>query len=90
MDLLPLRTEKTIKEAEGGRYTFRVSVAVTKPQIKREIEKVFKVKVTAVQTAIMPGKAYRAGKKGSYATRSDWKKAIVTLAKGQKMDIYGA
>lgn len=90
MDLLPLRTEKTVKEAEGGRYTFRVNVAVTKPQIKQGVEKMFKVKVTAVQTAIMPGKAYRAGKKGSYSTRSDWKKAMVTLADGQKMDIYGA
>lgn len=88
--LEPIKSEKTLKAAEKNKYTFRTQVALAKPDIKRLAEKLFGVKVTKVQTAIMPGKSYRTGKRASKKTRPDWKKTIISVADGQKIDIYGA
>lgn len=88
--LEPIKSEKTLKMAEKNKYTFRTEVAWAKPEIKKWAEKVFGVKVIKVQTAIMPGKSYRTGQRSGKKIRSDWKKAIISVAKGQKIDIYGA
>ncbi len=90
MQLKPLKTEKSSHQAALGRYVFAVEPAATKPQIKRGVEKLFGVQVVKVQTAIMPGKAYRTGRKSQKATRSDWKKATLTVKSGQKIDLFEA
>lgn len=74
--------------AASGRYTFMADLLVNKTNIKRSVEKLFGVTVAKVQTAIMPGKSYRTGKKSVRATHSDWKKAIVTVKPGQKIDLW--
>jgi large subunit ribosomal protein L23 len=82
----PILSEKsvTIKDTQN-RYTFRVNPKSNKSEIKKAIETLFKVKVTAVRTANMPGKLHKVGRHEGY--RSDWKKAIVTVKTGQKIDM---
>ena len=77
-------TEKThqLKEA-GNKVTFRVAVKANKIEIRKAIEELFKVKVLAVNTIHMKGKKKRLGK--TEGVRPDWKKAIVTLAPGEKI-----
>jgi len=80
----PLITEKATLLSEKNQFVFRVSEDATKPEIKAAIETLFKVKVTGVNTLITKGKTKRF--KGRLGTRSDVKKAFVTLAEGQSID----
>ncbi len=82
----PILSEKSvnIKDAEN-RYTFRVNPKSNKTEIKKAIETLFKVKVEKVRTATIPGKLHRVGRHEGY--RSDWKKAMVTVKEGQKIDV---
>ena len=82
----PILSEKSIilKDTQN-RYTFRVNPKSNKSEIKKAIETLFKVKVTAVRTANLPGKLHKVGRHEGY--RSDWKKAIVTVKAGQKIDM---
>ncbi len=77
-------TEKThaLKEV-GNKVTLRVAVKANKIEIRKAIEELFKVKVLAVNTINMKGKKKRLGR--TEGTRPDWKKAIVTLAPGEKI-----
>ena len=81
----PVITEKATAQSEQNKVIFRVSKTATKPQIKAAVEKLFDVKVTAVNTLVTKGKTkvFR----GRLGTRSDVKKAVVTLADGQKIDV---
>jgi len=81
----PVVTEKSSRGSEHGQVTFKVPTSATKPDIKTAVETLFKVKVTAVNTLIQKGKTKRF--KGVKAFRSDTKKAIVTLADGQNIDV---
>jgi large subunit ribosomal protein L23 len=81
----PVITEKATKGAEHNQVTFRVRLEASKPQIKQAVEGLFKVKVTAVNTLRVKGKEKRF--RGHVGQRSDWKKAIVTLAEGQSIDV---
>lgn len=83
----PVVTEKamTKKESEAT-LCFEVTPAANKIQIKKAVEKMFKVKVAAVRTLTNEGKLKRRGRLAGY--RSDWKKAYVTLQPGQKMPEY--
>ena len=81
----PIVTEKSSMGSQYGQVTFRVDNAATKPEIKAAVEALFKVKVTAVNTIVQKGKTKRF--KGVAGQRSDIKKAIVTLAEGQTIDI---
>lgn len=84
--IAPILSEKSvINKDEQNRYTFRVNPKANKTEIKAAVETVFKVKVSAVRTAILPGKLHRVGRHEGY--RSDWKKAIVTVKAGQKIDM---
>ena len=84
--IAPILSEKSvITKDEQNRYTFRVNPKATKPEIKKAVETLFKVKVSAVRTAMLPGKLHRVGRYEGY--RSDWKKAIVTVKEGQKIDV---
>ena len=81
----PLITEKTTNGSEHGQVTFRVARDATKPEIKQAFEGLFKVKVKAVNTVTVKGKSkvFR----GRPGVRSDWKKAIVSLVDGHKIDV---
>jgi len=79
----PLVTEKTTQLKEQNKYVFEVGPNSTKGQVKEAVEAVFNVKVTAVNTANMPGKMRRRGQRTGY--QSDWKKAVVTIQKGQEI-----
>jgi large subunit ribosomal protein L23 len=83
--LAPILTEKTTILSESNQVVFRVPLDATKPQIKQAVEALFKVKVEAVNTIRVKGKTKRF--KGIPGRRSDVKKAIVTLAEGQAIDI---
>lgn len=83
--LTPVITEKATQGSEHNQVTFRVPLEASKPEIKAAVEKLFKVKVTAVNTLRQQGKlkAFR----GRLGRRSDAKKAIVTLAEGNTIDV---
>lgn len=81
----PLLTERsTIMKEKHNQYVFETALTANKDQIKRAILELFKVRVLKVRTMIVSGKFRRYGRGGGL--RPDWKKAIVTLEKGQKID----
>jgi large subunit ribosomal protein L23 len=81
----PVVTEKATRLNELSQVTFRVALDATKPEIRAAVEKLFSVKVEAVNTIVMKGKTKRF--RGREGKRSDWKKAIVTLQAGQTIDL---
>ena len=83
--LAPHITEKSTMLSETNAVVFKVAPRATKPEIKAAVEALFKVKVTNVNTMVTKGKTKRW--KGKPYQRSDVKKAIVTLAEGQSIDI---
>jgi len=83
--LAPHITEKSTMLSENNAVVFKVSPSATKPEIKAAIETLFNVKVTNVNTIVTKGKSKRW--KGRPYQRSDMKKAIVTLAEGQSIDV---
>jgi large subunit ribosomal protein L23 len=84
----PLITEKALAEAAKKKYTFKVKLSATKPEIRRVVEKTFGVKVTAMQTAIVHGKKYRRGKGWLVKKKTDWKKAVVTIQPDKQIDLF--
>ncbi len=84
----PLITEKTLTLAAGGWYTFMVHKDSAKPSIARAIADFYKVKVLAVRVASMHGKVRRVGKMMKSSQKPNWKKAMVHLEKGQKIDAF--
>ena len=84
----PIISEKTLQEAKKGRYTFDVNVGVNKKEVRSFVEKMFGVNVTQVKTMRVPGKAYRTGKRWTKRERSEWKKAVVVVKTGQKIDLF--
>ncbi len=87
----PVVTEKsTALKEDFNRYVFRVDVKTNKRQIKKAVEELFEVKVKDVRTAVIRGKKSvvmnRRGRFEGY--RPNWKKAYVTLAEGDKIDIF--
>jgi large subunit ribosomal protein L23 len=83
--LAPVITEKATLLSEENKVVFKVAKTATKPQIKMAVEKLFDVKVTAVNTLVRKGKEKRF--RGRVGFQSDVKKAIVTLAEGQHIDV---
>lgn len=83
--LAPHITEKSTMLSEANAVVFRVASDASKPQIKAAVEALFNVKVTGVNTMIAKGKSKRW--KGKPYQRSDFKKAVVTLAEGNSIDI---
>lgn len=81
----PLVTEKTTLMGENNQVAFSVPLDASKPEIKAAVEGIFGVKVTAVNTLRQKGKTKRF--RGRTGVRSDVKKAIVTLADGQSIDV---
>ena len=85
--LEPVVSEKTWQEQDDGKYTFKVHQDANKVQVRHAVEAIFKVKVERVWTMNRTGKPkrvrfYQPGK------RSNWKKAVVQLAPGNRIEIY--
>ena len=81
----PVITEKSQIAKSEGKYTFKVSPKATKTEIKEAIEKIFNVKVKAIRTLNVKPKKRRVGRYTGLTTR--YKKAIVSLAEGQTIDL---
>ncbi|WP_417743399.1 50S ribosomal protein L23 [Salipiger sp.] len=81
----PIITEKSTMASENGAVVFEVSIDATKPQVKEAVEALFGVKVKAVNTTITKGKVKRF--RGQIGRRNDVKKAYVTLAEGNSIDV---
>lgn len=84
--ITPVISEKSTAAMADGKYTFYVHPDANKSQVKRAVEEIFKVNVTKVNTMNVSGKLRRQGRYQGY--RPDRKKAIVTLAPGQSIQIF--
>ena len=85
----PVVSEKSTRAADESRQiVLKVLPDATKPEIRKAVEKMFDVKVTAVQVSNVRGKVKRFGQ--TLGRRSDWKKAYITLAEGSDIDFMGA
>ena len=83
----PLITEKsTVAKEEGNQVAFEVDPGANKVEIRQAVERAFKVHVLKVRTINMPGKKKRMGR--FLGRRSDWKKAIVTMAPGDRIEFF--
>jgi large subunit ribosomal protein L23 len=81
----PVITEKATMASEHNQVIFKVAPKATKPQVKEAVEKLFDVKVKAVNTLVRKGKTKRF--RGIAGKQSDFKKAIVTLEDGYSIDV---
>lgn len=84
----PHITEKTLTLAAQGWYTFVVHHEANKGMIAQAVADFYKVKVIDARVSSMHGKVHRVGKLMRPSAKSDWKKAMVRLAKGQKIDAF--
>ncbi|MCJ7494399.1 MAG: 50S ribosomal protein L23 [Deltaproteobacteria bacterium] len=83
----PLITEKSNRQKEeGNQIAFVVDPKATKIEIRQAVEKLFKVRVRRVHTMNLVGKRKRTGK--FFGWKSDWKKAIVTLKEGDRIEFF--
>ena len=85
--LAPVVSEKSYGLLDENKYTFEVRTDANKTQIKQAVEAVFGVKVTTVNTLNRQGKRKRT--RFGYGKRKDTKRAIVSLAEGERIDIFG-
>jgi large subunit ribosomal protein L23 len=88
----PLITEKNTDLMEQDQYTFEVATVANKIQIREAVEKLFNVRVKAVNTMNVKGssrsRAIRRGRSRIYGKDRAWKKAVVTLFPGQRIDVF--
>ena len=82
----PLITEKNTMLGAEGKYTFKIDRRANKTQVKEAVEAIFKVNVTAVNTISVPPKTRRVGR--TIGKTQPWKKAVVTLRPGQRIEIF--
>ena len=84
----PVITEKSnLQSTDLNQYVFEVSETANKIQIKEAVQVIFDVKVTNVRTMIQPAKRGRRGRKW-YMRSKQWKKAVVTLAEGDEIELF--
>jgi large subunit ribosomal protein L23 len=83
----PILTEKTDLQRDANQYVFEVARKANKLQIKEAVEKIFDVEVEAVNTMVMKPKLRRMGRK-SVVTHAAWKRAVVTLAPGERIQEF--
>ncbi|MBC7292702.1 MAG: 50S ribosomal protein L23 [Thermoleophilia bacterium] len=84
----PIISEKSYQAVENNRYSFEVNQRATKPHIRAAVEEIFKVKVIGVQTINVKPKPKRRGAHAGHTRR--WKKAVVELAPGNRIEFFGA
>jgi len=85
--LKPMISEKSYRLLDDGKYTFLVAPDANKTQIRQAVEQIFHVKVTGVNTINRPGKRRRT--RYGWGRRPVTKRAIVTLAAGERIDVFG-
>jgi len=83
----PVISEKSYRLVDDGKYTFLVAPEANKTQIRQAVEQVFRVKVTGVNTINRPGKRRRT--RFGWGQRAATKRAIVSLAEGERIDVFG-
>jgi large subunit ribosomal protein L23 len=88
--IAPIVSEKSYALSETGVYTFKVHPSASKPEIHDAVESIFNVKVAKVNTLNRKGKRKRNRRTFGYGARPDTKRAIVTLAAGQTIDLFQA
>ena len=88
--IAPIISEKSMNDAGLGKFTFKVERNANKAMVKKEVEAKFKVNVTKVSTMVVKGKSKKTGKRRVETKTADWKKALVVLKKGQKIDLFEA
>ena len=84
----PIVREKSYRLLEDNVYTFEVHSDATKPQIRSAVEEIFCVRVTRVNTLNRKGKRKRNRRNFSYGRKSDQKRALVTLAEGDSIELF--
>jgi len=84
----PIITERSFADAQSGIFTFLVDPKAIKIEIKKAIEELFKVHVKSISTSMMKGKKRLVGKRRLPVYETDLKKVRVTLAKGEKIDLF--
>jgi large subunit ribosomal protein L23 len=82
----PLITEKNTDLQAQNKYAFEIAEGANKPLVKQAVEKAFKVRVTGVNVVRVPSKTRRVGRR--QVQTSPWKKAIVTLQAGDKIEFF--
>ena len=82
----PIISQRTMDLLAENKYTFEVDLKATKPQIREAVEQIFNVDVEKVNTMRVRGKKRRMGR--SEGKRPDWKKAIVTVKEGQRIELF--
>lgn len=82
----PMITETSMDGTALGKYTFAVDPRANKTQIKQAVEQLFKVRVVGVNTMNVRGKMHRV--RGHLGKRPDWKKAVVTLQEGERIELF--
>ena len=89
--IAPMITEKSMTGTAVSQYTFEVNPRATKTQIRDAVQQIFKVSVVKINTTNVLGKMKNFARKGvrTAGKQSDWKKAIVTLKPGQKIELGG-
>jgi large subunit ribosomal protein L23 len=83
----PILTEKTDYQRDANQYIFEVDRQANKHQIKEAVESIFKVRVLAVNTMMIKPKQRRMGRR-AVVTRPPWKRAVVTLAPGERIQEF--
>ena len=86
--LKPLITEKTMRLAQAGQFTFLVNKEVTKPAVAQAVEEQFKVNAIKVTTSGVKGKTRRTGKRRLASKTAGSKKAVITLKPGQMIEYF--
>lgn len=85
----PIVTEKAAAAQAENTFVFEVDRHASKTMIRHAVESIFRVKVTGVRTSHMPGKRHRVKRaRGQVAMSPSWKKALVTLAEGSKIELF--
>jgi large subunit ribosomal protein L23 len=89
--IAPVITEKSMAGTASQQYTFEVHSSASKTQIKTAIREIFKVDVIKINTVNVGGKSKNFARRGvrTSGKQADWKKAIITLAAGQKIEVGG-
>jgi large subunit ribosomal protein L23 len=89
--LAPLITEKSMTATAANQYTFEVHSRATKTQIRHAVEEIFSVNVIKINTTNVAGKVKNFARRGTRTSgkQADWKKAVVTLKPGQKIELGG-
>ncbi len=88
--LRPVVSEKSYSAYDANVYTFIVAPDANKIEIRNAVESIFDVRVTNVNTLNRTGKRKRNRRSGTFAKRADTKRAIVTLAEGDQIEIFGS